>query len=425
METCFMLTLEGEKAALFRAYDRALKSYLKHARDCYAVGVSWRNIKKLLTAQRKAGVIKLTIRQWADNPKNAPVKGRWLDEYAEFADRWDEFLAAYKVSQQVPYTSERGKPGLKGYMRLMDWKARYDVYSRARKDAVHGERTKKGKTGTPVPKPDIVTTEGVVEQLTPLNVLICGDAVAAMKVHVPDRSVDVVIADVPYGLSRYKTQMRENYINAFGMKPPINEEWDEFISLADYEQQAEAWIEQIMRCLNCKGSAFIFGVHTNLPLLNRICQVRGEFIVDQIAWTMRNGRPNVTGRTLQHSHQDILWVAKTGEYRFRYHECQEDWHKNDYFSSPGVQERNTWDIPVAPRENTEGHPTPKPLEVYRRILNLRGRPGGTVVDLFTGSGTGAVAAMRWGMHSISIERDRISCAKIRRRVLRELRRRHD
>jgi DNA modification methylase len=36
---------------------------------------------------------------------------------------------------------------------------------------------------------------------------------------------------------------------------------------------------------------------------------------------------------------------------------------------------------------------------------MTGKPGGTMLDLFAGSGTGAVAALRAGMKSISVERD--------------------
>ena len=43
-------------------------------------------------------------------------------------------------------------------------------------------------------------------------------------------------------------------------------------------------------------------------------------------------------------------------------------------------------------------------------------PGGTMLDLFGGSGTGAVAALRWGMKSSSIERDSGYVADIVERV---------
>jgi site-specific DNA-methyltransferase (adenine-specific) len=54
------------------------------------------------------------------------------------------------------------------------------------------------------------------------------------------------------------------------------------------------------------------------------------------------------------------------------------------------------------------------------MIDVAGRPGGLLLDLFAGSGTGAIAALRWGMESISIERDLEYCNMIRRRVADEL-----
>jgi DNA modification methylase len=79
----------------------------------------------------------------------------------------------------------------------------------------------------------------------------------------------------------------------------------------------------------------------------------------------------------------------------------------------------------APRENIYKHPAPKPLKLYLRMLDVAGKPGGRFADLFSGSGTGAAAAIRWGMECISIENDPTYCDAIRRRILTELCRRRD
>ena len=86
--------------------------------------------------------------------------------------------------------------------------------------------------------------------------------------------------------------------------------------------------------------------------------------------------------------------------------------------------RDVWDIPAAPHENKKyRHPSPKPLALYRRMLDVAGKPGGLLVEPFAGSGPGAVAALQWGMESISIEREAKYADMIRRRVADELRRR--
>ena len=57
---------------------------------------------------------------------------------------------------------------------------------------------------------------------------------------------------------------------------------------------------------------------------------------------------------------------------------------------------------------------------FERMLDVAGNPGGLLLDLFAGSGTGAIAAMRWGMESVSIDREPSYCDMIRRRVSDEL-----
>jgi site-specific DNA-methyltransferase (adenine-specific) len=58
-----------------------------------------------------------------------------------------------------------------------------------------------------------------------------------------------------------------------------------------------------------------------------------------------------------------------------------------------------------------------------RILDVAGKPGGLLLDLFSGSGTGAVAAAEWGMRSVSIERKPAYVQMIREHVAAEVRRR--
>jgi DNA modification methylase len=157
-------------------------------------------------------------------------------------------------------------------------------------------------------------------------------------------------------------------------------------------------------------------------LINRICQMRDWYIINQIIWVMRNSRPNVATMALQPSHHCILWIGKEkGNYRFNYRQCKRSEFDGDYFAARGLQLRDVWDIPAAPHENKPyGHPSPKPLAVYRRCLDVAGKPDGLLLDLFAGSGTGAIAAMRWGMHSLSIEREPTYCELIRRRVAAEV-----
>lgn len=63
-----------------------------------------------------------------------------------------------------------------------------------------------------------------------------------------------------------------------------------------------------------------------------------------------------------------------------------------------------------------GHQTAKPPELIADLIHYGCPPGGLVLDLFSGSGAAAVAALRTGRSVISIEGDLTFCDDIVRRV---------
>ena len=62
------------------------------------------------------------------------------------------------------------------------------------------------------------------------------------------------------------------------------------------------------------------------------------------------------------------------------------------------------------------HPTVKPLDLMQWLVRLVTPPGGTVLDLFAGTGTTGEAAFREGFSAVLIEREADYQADIRRRM---------
>jgi site-specific DNA-methyltransferase (adenine-specific) len=62
------------------------------------------------------------------------------------------------------------------------------------------------------------------------------------------------------------------------------------------------------------------------------------------------------------------------------------------------------------------HVTVKPLALMRWIVKLVTRKGGTVLDMYCGSGSTCHAAALEGMHYIGMERDEASHAEATRRL---------
>ena len=64
----------------------------------------------------------------------------------------------------------------------------------------------------------------------------------------------------------------------------------------------------------------------------------------------------------------------------------------------------------------DGHPAPFPVEIAERLIRLFSFAGDTVLDPFAGSGTTAVAAIRTGRSSISVEIEEIYVNAATRRL---------
>ena len=337
--------------------------------------------------------------------------------------RWDEFQASWKWSQSLPYSPER-RVGLVGCFDLMDAKARFHTYSASRQQSYRGD------DGMGSDFPIRLQNDNRPRSKNPIRLsatasLLHGDVTEMMVEHVADTSIDLAIADVPYFLRGSPgTTATDLYVQQNGMKPLFNEEWDRFDSIEQYETLCSTWIDETMRCLNDEGSLFIFGSYHNSGLINRLVQMKGHVIINEIVWLQRNGRPNVAMRRLQTSHHNILWIVKDSrQYRFNYRLCKRSAYDGDWLSNRNQQLRDVWDIPGNGHENHGRHPSPKPLAVMERILDVAGKPGGLLLDLFSGSGTTAVAASKWGMRSISIEREAGYVQMIRERVAAEVQRR--
>lgn len=72
-----------------------------------------------------------------------------------------------------------------------------------------------------------------------------------------------------------------------------------------------------------------------------------------------------------------------------------------------------WEGPIA-RKN--GHPTPKPLWLMQRIVAASSPYGGSVLDVFAGSGTTLCAAKSYGRTAVGVEMNEAYCEIAAKRV---------
>lgn len=87
---------------------------------------------------------------------------------------------------------------------------------------------------------------------------------------------------------------------------------------------------------------------------------------------------------------------------------------------PNVHHKGVGDVLTFKREKPVNHPSPKPVELMQRLIEVVTQPGGVVLDPFMGSGTTLRAAKDLGRKSIGIELSEQYCEVAARRLRQEV-----
>lgn len=227
----------------------------------------------------------------------------------------------------------------------------------------------------------------------------------------PDNSVDLIIADPPYNLSKGGNWSWDNSVVLKGLGGNWNkvmESWDA-MPLEEYWKFTLAWISEAKRILKPSGSMWVFGTYHNIGIINVVCQMLEIEIINEVVWFKRNSFPNLSGRRLTASHETLLWCHSGGKKRQYYFDY--DYSKNGVFESdlikkPGKQMRTVWDVPNNKTKvelKFGKHPTQKPLRLLERIVGLTSKEGDLMLTPFCGSGSECVAAKIAGRDYIGFE----------------------
>lgn len=242
------------------------------------------------------------------------------------------------------------------------------------------------------------------------NTIVHGECVEEMK-KISNDSVDLIIADPPYNLSKGGAWKWDNSVQLHGMGGNWNkvmEGWDDY-SIEAYIAFTKEWLSEAKRILKPTGSMWIFGTYHNIGIINVICQMLNIEIINEVIWYKKNAFPNLAGRRLTASHETILWCnkgAKKREYYFDYEYSKSGDFSYDTLKAPGKQMRTVWDISNN-KEKEEiaygKHPTQKPIRILKRLIKLSSKEGDIILTPFAGAGSECVAAKATGRQYIGIE----------------------
>lgn len=223
--------------------------------------------------------------------------------------------------------------------------------------------------------------------------------------NVKDASVDLIIADPPYGIEKN-----------FGLP-------DSWQNLDEWQTWCLSWLSECQRVLKDSGSILVYGIHHYLCYNQIQLYQLGMHYRRQIIWFYENGFCGArTG--LRATYEPLLWFSKTNDYFFE--EIREPYKsadrlkyqvtKNGKVWKPNPNGRlagDVWQFPTLAgrrfKDEKVDHPTQKPLNLSERLVEHFCPQDGLVLIPFAGSGSECVAAFNKGRRFIGIEINSLYC----------------
>lgn len=245
------------------------------------------------------------------------------------------------------------------------------------------------------------------------NKTVLGNSFDVLKL-LPEDSVDIVIADPPYNLTK------EFNGNLFSKK-----------TTAEYEEYTRRWLSLIHPLIKENGSIYVCCDWETSLIVGRVL---GEYFVvrNRITWQREKGRG--ASANWKNGMEDIWFATKSNNYTFnldsvkirkkviapyRVNGAPKDWDETDNGNYRNTCPSNFWDditIPFWSMSENTAHPTQKSEKLIAKIILASSNEGDVVLDPFLGSGTTSVVAKKLNRRYIGIEQNEQYCAWAEKRL---------
>jgi len=223
--------------------------------------------------------------------------------------------------------------------------------------------------------------------------LLKGDSIELMK-NLKEKSIDMIFADPPYFLSNDGITCKS------GKMVSVNKgDWDKKDNIDEIHEFNTLWIKEARRILTEDGTIWISGTYHNIYSLGMALQQMDFKILNNVVWFKKNPPPNLGCRTFTHSNETIIWAKRSED-------------SNHYFNydlmksmNNNKQMKDVWMIgSLRKKEKKHGkHPTQKPINLLKRIIQASTERDMIILDPFNGSGTTGMAAADLGRKYIGID----------------------
>lgn len=234
----------------------------------------------------------------------------------------------------------------------------------------------------------------------------------------PDNSVDLILTDPPYFIG---------FDDGKG--------WDhQWKTEEEYLEWCSQWTKECARVLKDNRMMVVWGtlktdtfLRYKLDCLNSIPELHGQ---NEIIWSYNWGGRAKTNFARKH---EYAWCYSKGEdFLFNANDVLIERKMKINVRTGKKTNKGTIPTCVWEKNNHTGskdyigwHPTVKNLSVLERIIRAYTNPGDTVLDIFLGSGSTAVAALRSGRNIMGCEKDKTYFTKAKQRILKEAKNKAD
>ena len=212
-----------------------------------------------------------------------------------------------------------------------------------------------------------------------LNTLHHVDAVEFVR-SLPAKSIDMLLTDPPYCSGGLHAASRAKPTRAKYINSTTKTDFEDF-DFDNMDQRSwlfwcQGWLSGAHRALKTGGLVVCFIDWRQLPALTDVVQAAGFTLRGIAVWDKTTGRTRPRRGGFTQQAEFIVWASKGALLR------------NEVYL-PGVFQYRL-DMP-------KKHQTEKPIDLAREVVRLV-PAGGTVVDLFAGSGTFLKAAKDAGLN---------------------------
>lgn len=213
-----------------------------------------------------------------------------------------------------------------------------------------------------------------------LDCIINGDCLEGLKGTDPE-VYDLVLIDPPY--FDYKTGHRQDK--------------DDKLSQSLVQQDRKDQLEVVQECIKVLKTGCAFYYFTNWQEAWWFQQRFHTFLRNEIIWDKGNWTAGHLEGSFGNKYEVIFLGTKGRGWKYQ-----------------GERLHDIWSIPRVGTKRI--HSTEKPVDLYKKIINISTKEGATILDPYLGSGASAMAALELNRNIVGYEIDQEYYNRIKERL---------